>query len=63
MVSLFGALPAILNGVIVCFLIVFIYAIIGISLFKGQFFSCILVWENTDSQPNQDLLRSIKDKY
>lgn len=34
-VSLFGALPAILNGMIVCFLIVFIYAIIGMSLFKG----------------------------
>ena len=33
--SLYGALPAILNGLIVCGLIVFIYAIIGISYFKG----------------------------
>ena len=35
--SLFGAMPAIANGMIICFLVVFIYAIIGISLFKGQF--------------------------
>ena len=38
--SLYGALPAILNGLIVCGLIVFIYAIIGISYFKGQFQHC-----------------------
>lgn len=40
--SLFGALPAIANGMIVCLLIVFIYAIAGVNLFKGKFFSCIL---------------------
>jgi len=38
--SLFGALPAIANGFIVCQLVVFIYAIIGISLFKGTFYNC-----------------------
>jgi hypothetical protein len=38
--SLFGALPAILNGFIVTMLAVFIYAIVGISLFKGQFYKC-----------------------
>lgn len=39
--SLFGALPAIANGMIVCCLIVFIYAILGVSFFKGQFYRCI----------------------
>lgn len=62
-VSLFGALPAILNGMIVCFLIVFIYAIIGMSLFKGQFFKCRFVWERQDSQNNQELIQQIIDKY
>lgn len=40
--SLFGALPAIANGMIVCLLIVFIYAIAGVNLFKGKFYSCVL---------------------
>mmetsp|Transcript_5497 Transcript_5497/g.8600 ORF Transcript_5497/g.8600 Transcript_5497/m.8600 type:complete len:103 (+) Transcript_5497:4506-4814(+) len=38
--SLFGALPAIANGMIVCSLFVLIYAIIGINFFKGQFYHC-----------------------
>jgi hypothetical protein len=38
-------MPAIANGMIVCFLVVFIYAIIGISLFKGQFQSCLFTTE------------------
>lgn len=33
--SLMTALPSILNGMMVCGLVVFIYAIIGISIFKG----------------------------
>lgn len=40
--SLFGALPAIGNAIIVCSLILCIYAILGISLFKGTFFHCSL---------------------
>ena len=40
--SLFGALPAIANGMIVCLLIVFIYAIAGVNLFKGKFYSCVI---------------------
>jgi hypothetical protein len=39
--SLFGALPAIASGMIICQLVVFIYAIIGVSLFKGKFFRCV----------------------
>jgi voltage-dependent calcium channel T type alpha-1I len=38
---LFGALPAIANGMIVCLLIVFIYAIAGVNLFKGKFYRCL----------------------
>ena len=38
--SLFRAMPAIANGMIICLLVVFIYAIIGVSLFKGLFFHC-----------------------
>jgi len=38
---LFRALPAIINGMVVCFLVIFIYAIIAISIFKGQFFHCL----------------------
>lgn len=38
--SLGNALPAIGNGVVVCGLIVFIYAIVGISFFKGRFWHC-----------------------
>ena len=41
--SLFEAIPAISNGMIVCFLIVYIYAIIGVSFFKGQFFQCTYI--------------------
>jgi len=40
--SLFASMPAIANGMLVCALIVFIYAIVGISFFKGQFFRCSL---------------------
>lgn len=39
--SLLTALPSILNGMMVCGLIIFIYAIIGISLFKGKFQHCV----------------------
>ena len=35
-------MPAIANGMIICTLIVFIYAIIGISFFKGKFYHCDL---------------------
>lgn len=35
--SLMTALPSVINGMMVCGLIVFIYAIIGISIFKGRF--------------------------
>ena len=38
--SLGNALPAIVNGVIVCGLILLLYAIVGISLFKGRFWYC-----------------------
>jgi hypothetical protein len=34
-----------LNGYIVCCLIIFIYAIIGVSFFKGQFFRCVFIGE------------------
>ena len=37
-----GALPAIGNGIIVCCLILYIYAILGISIFKGKFYNCAL---------------------
>ncbi len=40
--SIFEALPAIFNGIIVASLVLFIYAIIGTSLFKGSFFHCQL---------------------
>lgn len=40
--SLFGALPAIGNAIIVCSLILCIYAILGISIFKGKFYYCSL---------------------
>jgi len=38
--SLSVSLPAIFNGIVVCSLIIFIYAIIGISFFKGKFMHC-----------------------
>ena len=38
--SIFEALPAIFNGIIVASLLLSIYAIIGISCFKGSFFYC-----------------------
>jgi voltage-gated cation channel len=50
--SLFGALPAIANGMIVCLLVVFIYAIAGVNLFKGKFYSCLI--------PDQDEFEEIE---
>ena len=44
--SLFTALPAIANGILICTLVIFIYAIIGISLFKGQFYYCDFILES-----------------
>lgn len=44
--SLGNSLPAIGNGIIVASLIVFIYAIIGISFFKGSFFYCQLKFKS-----------------
>ena len=38
--SLFGAVPAIFNGMIFCILVVFIYAIIGMSFLKGELYYC-----------------------
>lgn len=38
--SLFSAMPAIANGIVVCSLIIFIYAILGVNMFKGKFFYC-----------------------
>ena len=38
--SLMGAMPAIFTGLIVVSGVVFIYAILGVSLFKGRFFHC-----------------------
>lgn len=33
-------MPAIGNGLVVCSLIIFIYAILGVNLFKGKFYHC-----------------------
>lgn len=52
--SLFGALPAIANGMIVCCLIVFVYAIIGVSFFKGQFHQCSLINHGHDLELHTD---------
>ena len=38
--SLFELLPSIINGLIVCLLVIFIFGIIGINLFKGSFYTC-----------------------
>ena len=38
--SLFEALPAIFNGLIVASLVLFVYSIVGTSYFKGSFFYC-----------------------
>lgn len=38
--SLGSAVPAIFLGIVVCMLVIFIYATIGVSLFKGLFYSC-----------------------
>ena len=38
--SLFEALPSIINGLIICSLFIFMFAIIGVSLFKGSFYYC-----------------------
>ena len=40
--SLFKAIPAIGNGMMVCGLVVLIYSIAGISFFKGKFKKCVV---------------------
>lgn len=35
-----GAMPAIFTGLVVVSGVVFIYAILGVSLFKGRFYTC-----------------------
>ena len=51
-------MPAIANGMIICLLIVFIYAIIGVSLFKGLFFHCVFDTE----EENEALLPEVDTK-
>ena len=58
--SLFTALPAIANGMLICTLVIFIYAIIGISLFKGQFQYCDFILESREL--SADILSSIFTK-
>lgn len=43
--SLLGAMPAIFTGMVVCQLVIFIYATIGVSLFKGRFRRCYFTGE------------------
>ena len=38
--SLFSALPAILNVMLVCFFFMLSFGIIGVNFFKGRFYSC-----------------------
>jgi len=52
-------MPAIANGMIICLLIVFIYAIIGVSLFKGLFFHC--VFDGDEDEANLLPLVDTKD--
>jgi hypothetical protein len=33
-------MPAIANGIVVCSLIIFIYAILGVNMFKGKLYHC-----------------------
>lgn len=40
--SLFSALPAMLNVMLVCLLFVLIFAILGMNFFKGEFYHCEL---------------------
>jgi voltage-dependent calcium channel L type alpha-1D len=40
MASLFGALPAIFSGMLICSLVILVYAIIGVNFFKGGFYYC-----------------------
>jgi hypothetical protein len=58
--SLFTALPAIANGILICTLVIFIYAIIGISLFKGQFLYCDFIL--LPDEVSKDLLSRITTK-
>jgi hypothetical protein len=62
-ISVLSSLNAILNGSIVCALIVLIYAIIGLSIFKGKFYHCVFIWEGADTQANVELLRGVETKY
>jgi hypothetical protein len=55
--SLLTALPSIMNGMMVCGLIVFIYAIIGISLFKGKFQHCVF----SDFDEEEQFLHLVTD--
>ena len=47
---------------IVCLLILFIYAIIGVSFFKGQFYRCTMIWVVNDVEKNNQLLSTILTK-
>ena len=38
--SILELLPSIMNGLIVCMLVIFIFGIIGVNLFKGSFYNC-----------------------
>ena len=60
--SLFGALPAIANGMIVCQLVVFIYAIIGVSLFKGKFYRCHYRNTSNDNFDADEIFADIIDE-
>ena len=52
--SLFSALPAMINVMLVCFLFLLIFAILGMNFFKGEFYSCYI--------ENKELLKQIENK-
>ena len=57
--SLFEAMPSIINGLIICSLFIFIFAIIGVNFFKGAFSKCIFDENKFENDEINILISSI----
>lgn len=57
--ALFGAIPSIVNVLLVCLIFWLIFSIMGVNLFAGKFYECV----NTTSgfRFNETLVRSKND--
>lgn len=67
--ALVQAIPAIANVLLVCLIFWLIFAIMGVQMFAGKFFSCNIITEAglerlpAEEVPNATICRSLNNSY